>query len=690
MYIRYTRAASAVLCILTTETAVGADPIPNVTDTLDTIEVQGETIMPSETIVDTQQLSPGRDTGDTLRYLLGVSGSRMGGHGIDPTIRGLRQTQINVLLDGAYVHGGCPNRMDPPTSYAPVGGYEEITVIRGSKTLEYGGGGPGGTILFDRVTERFDAEEKVRGRFGAGYRGYSDTQEYSADVAGGNESLFGRFIGSYTDAQNYEDGNGDEVRSSFTQPSGTVILGYTPSDATRAEVSYDKQKTLDALFPGAGMDSPESDNETVRLKFDTRDRGGFFARVKAEFYSSEVDHVMDNYTFRLNLGMKMRAPSTSDTIGGRLVTEIDSLVGLWKVGVNVQNNDRDAKRFNDTGPQPLLNSVLWPGVEIDQTGVFAELTHDLNERNRVIGGLRYDRVESNASKADLDPPGMLLSPNQLYAIYYDGAQAKKDTDHNVGGLLRFEHDLTNGAGTLYAGITRSVRTPDATERFIASNSMTPSDRWVGNPYLNPEKHHQIELGVMMRGERWDAEGSLYYNAVSDYILRDRFTAGGNNATIYRNIDATLIGGEASVSYRFSYNWRTELGVAYVWAENDTDDRPIAQTPPLEGSASIEYSQDKLIAGASVRAATKQTRVDLDSSTGIPGQGLDVQKTPGWGVLDLYTTYEVNGSITLDIGVDNVFDKAYAQHLNRSNAFDPTQVQVNEPGRAAWIKFSAEF
>jgi iron complex outermembrane receptor protein len=38
----------------------------------------------------------------------------------------------------------------------------------------------------------------------------------------------------------------------------------------------------------------------------------------------------------------------------------------------------------------------------------------------------------------------------------------------------------------------------------------------------------------------------------------------------------------------------------------------------------------------------------------------------------------------------VFDKNYPQHLNRANAFDPTQVQVNEPGRSAWLKVKATF
>ena len=91
-----------------------------------------------------------------------------GGHGTDPVIRGLGQTRLNILLDGAYVHGGCPNRMDPPTAYAPMGSYEEITVIRGTQTLEYGGGGPGGTLLFERVTGRFDSDKMARGRLNAG------------------------------------------------------------------------------------------------------------------------------------------------------------------------------------------------------------------------------------------------------------------------------------------------------------------------------------------------------------------------------------------------------------------------------------------------------------------------------------------------------------------------------------------
>ena len=47
-------------------------------------------------------------------------------------------------------------------------------------------------------------------------------------------------------------------------------------------------------------------------------------------------------------------------------------------------------------------------------------------------------------------------------------------------------------------------------------------------------------------------------------------------------------------------------------------------------------------------------------------------------------------VALDAGIDNLFDKAYANHLNRANAFDPVQVQVNEPGRSFWARLTATF
>lgn len=54
----------------------------------------------------------------------GVSGMRLRGQG---------ETRVNILLDGAYVHGSRRNRMDPATSYAPLTSYDKKTLIRGNQ-----------------------------------------------------------------------------------------------------------------------------------------------------------------------------------------------------------------------------------------------------------------------------------------------------------------------------------------------------------------------------------------------------------------------------------------------------------------------------------------------------------------------------------------------------------------------------
>jgi len=153
---------------------------------------------PSEVVWPPREIQPGMasDGGELLRNIPGIAGSRMGGHGIEPIIRGQSHNRLNVILDGAYMYGACPNRMDPSTAYATVESYDQVTIIKGSQSVVHGGGGSGGTILFERETERFYEDEKFRGSISAGYQGNSDTKEASIDLAAGTQNAFIRMIGN--------------------------------------------------------------------------------------------------------------------------------------------------------------------------------------------------------------------------------------------------------------------------------------------------------------------------------------------------------------------------------------------------------------------------------------------------------------------------------------------------------------
>jgi len=436
---------------------------------LPTITVEGERLpepgISQEETEDT--LGTPVDGGDFLRSLPGVSGSRMGGHGIDPIIRGQSKNQLNILLDGAYVHGGCPNRMDPPTAYSPIETYDTVTVLKGSQTVIYGGGGSGGTVLFERKTPRFSQDEYIRGKMGAGYTSNSATQELFGDVTLGNTQGFVRGIVEYQDTDNYEDGDGNETRAAVTNQTGNIILGYTPSDKTRFELGFEANRIDDALYAGAGMDSPKGDNDTIRFRFETE------WGTKGELYYSDVDHTMDNYSLRsLTAPMKMLVDAKSKTQGGRISHNwlLDNDME-WTLGLDYQHNNREANRF--AGPASVtvpinLQSIMWPDADLTQIGLFGETLMPFRELNQLKFGLRYDRVASEASLANKTAMGG-VTPNQLYNQYY-GKSAEEQDENNVGGFIRYERELRDGDGFAFLSISRTVRTADATERFLAANN----------------------------------------------------------------------------------------------------------------------------------------------------------------------------------------------------------------------------
>jgi iron complex outermembrane receptor protein len=630
------------------------------------------------------------DGGHFLRQVNGVNMSRFGGRGLEPIIRGQSQTQLNILLDGAYVHGGCPNRMDPPASWAALETYEKVEVIRGVQTLQYGGGGSGGTVLFERDTRALAEEEGLHGRVSGAASTNGLKYDFLADVIASGEKGYVRFFTEFKENDNYEDGDGKEVRSAFDHKQAGMVLGYTPTEDRLFEMTIERNEFTDALYPGSGMDSPEESGTFYKLRYLDKPDIAWIDDIKAEVYLMEVDHVMDNFSLReppVMMGMPMlrKTDTTSDTTGGRLVLSSTLQNTSVTYGIDLQRNVRNATLFNMnmTPPQELF--YLWPDATIQQLGIFAEATTRLDEKRRLVYGLRVDQVDASAGLADANPMPM-YSANMAYMTYY-GTKAEDQTETNVGGLLRYEIDLDYGV-TLFTGLSRTVRTADATERYMNKWGTNPADRWIGNPAIDPEKHHQIDLGILKQGGSHSLSATLFYDDVSDFILRD-VAAGqpgillADGAQIYRNVDAELYGLEIEGTWRLRPGLDLTAALAYVHATNTTDDRPIAQTPPLGGKVQLDYYSGRWTHGARLRFADSQDRVDPDSP-------LYIGETAGWAVFDLYGSYAINETFSMRWGIDNLFDKTYAEHASRSNLLDLEAIRVNEPGRVAWLKLTAEF
>ena len=639
--------------------------------------------------------APVTDTGERLRQVPGVTATRKGAKGFEPIIRGQQQNQLNVLMDNAYVYGACPGRMDPPTGYSSQVGYDRISVTRGYDSVIYGAGGSGGTIRLERDDPDFSKKllnsqeyPSTVGKSFAGYTGNSSTRTLALDIAAGSDSTYLRAYGEHQNAGNYKTGKGKSISSAFRSDSGGLLLSGDVTEHTRMELNVEAVRDNDVYYSGNGMDAPWAKADIWRFKTLYNQALVIFDSLEFSVYRSDVQHLMDNYSVRRRKpesSTGLRAPSSSLTWGGRLlgITRFDQ--GELSSGLDYQANDRDARRYkSDLGgtDASVFQSHMWPGVEYRQLGAFTELDYDLNDTHHFRAGIRYDRFRADATRANNLALGD-NSPDALYQKYY-GTLAKTKREGNLSGLVSWAHDVSE-IQSIEVKTSRSVRTADASERFIASRGSCchGSDDWVGNPDIKPEKHHQLDASYQHQLHNLSFTATAYIDEVSDYILRSSSESG---AVLYQNVDARLYGLELETRYHSGF-WKPVLSVAWTRGINkdSTDRKYLPQIPPLMATLKLDYQTRLWLLGARCELASSQAEVDTAS-------GLDAGSSKGYAIFHLYGWYQLTPSLKLQGGVENLLNKNYAMHVNHASRdpFNPEALRVNEPGRQVWLGISMKF
>ncbi len=621
---------------------------------------------------------PVHDAGELLRSVTGMSATRRGGRGFEPIIRGQSQNRLNIISDGAFNYGACPGRMDPPTTYVGFDSFDQVSVIKGNRSVIYGAGGSGGTLLFEHQRPEFD-ESGYRGNVRLGYTGNSDLRSAAVDFAAGNDRGFVRVFGENIESDNYDDGDGNTVSSAFDSNSFGVIVGGDIGNHY-LEASHEVANEEDLFYAGNGMDAPYADSTTSRFKWDYNASIGPVDALSLNLYRSDVTHLMDNYTLRPRNAMPngMAAPSSSDTWGGRFMATLNGDNSEWRLGIDHRANDRRADLFMDAGKDgsfDMLVSRMWPDIEQRLTGLFAELDYELNAVDELRVGVRYDQFRSEATSSE-KPAGMMgaATPANLYQANY-GTRSNKATTNDLGLVLGWDRKLSES--TLFStNLSRSVRHPDASENFIARSAMGKS--WVGNPNIDPEIHQQLDLTLLSRQDDSHWSATVYWDEVTDYI--ERYNRG--TATLYRNTNAQLRGVELEAGKPLFGGVSARVGIAYTEGEGDNGD--LATISPLQATTHVDYQRDGWSVGVQWIVADRQNRIDVDND--VP------EETAGFGVVNIYGNWEVTDALSLEAGVENVADKNYAYHVNTasSDPFDPTAVRVNEPGRQYWIKARYQF
>jgi len=629
-----------------------------------------------------RQPLPAHDGADYLKTIPGFSVIRKGGTDGDPVFRGMAASRVNILLDGEQALGGCGMRMDPPTAYVFPEAYDRIVVVKGPQTVLHGPGNSAASVSFERDVKRF-----ARGDYAlhASALGASaGRNDLVGDLRVGNPGLYAQVTGTRAESDDYEDGAGHRVHSAYERWSASGALGWTPDDRTVVEVSGIASDG-EAAYADRTMDGVLFDRENLGLRVRRDDGTGLARGFEAQAYYNYVDHVMDNYSLRdftpspTMPGKVVQNPDRRTT-GGKATLDLAWGAGVTAtVGADLQENQHSLRATMNQDAMPYQAMARVDDAWFRSVGLFGEVNRPLTARQRVVFGLRADEWQARDERTMLRI-AMTTVPNPT-------AGAARKT-WLPAGFARYEHDLAGRPATLFVGLGRVERFPDYWELISAGKESVDS---LSAFDTRPEETTQLDAGFVYAGSRLSASVSAFYSDVDDYILiQTGYLKGMRSTTVTRNVDARTWGGEADATYALTARWRFTGTLAYTRGENRTDDLPLAQMPPLELRAGVDYSGARWSAGALWRVVAEQDRYAVRQGNVV---GQDLGRTGGFGVLSVNAGWKPAPGVLVSAGIDNLFDKAYAEHLSRGGAavsgYEQT-TRVNEPGRTLWLKVGASF
>ena len=606
-----------------------------------------------------RQPLPAHDGADFLKSVPGFSIMRKAGTDGEPNFRGMGGSRVNILADDQNIFGGCGQRMDAPTAYIFPEIYDKVTVIKGPQTVLYPGHGSAATVRFEKEQKTYD--KPGYDIHASGLVGSFGRHDEVVDANLGNKDYFATFTGSNSKSDNYKDGNGNEVYSKYHRYSASSSVGVTPDNNKRFELSAGRSNGY-AAYADRTMDGTKFLRENIAGKGQIKNVSDLVEKIDFQVSRSTIFHTMSE-AMRGNPSSYMDV--THDTNAARITSDLNlRATTRAKVGF-------DYSQAKHGGNMPGMGAItITEDSEFKNASLFAEVAEQLSKNNKLIAGYRGDSWEV----ADKRSSGASTTSGQTRKEFTNSAFARVE---------RALESIPNS--TSYVGFGRSERMPDYWELISNKQNSSGASALMST---KTEKTNQLDLGLLHKSGPLDLSASAFYNKINDFILvdaRSGYTSGMYGTPSSRNIDAHTYGAEVTSSYALSNVVKFNSSVAYVKGKNETDGLPLAQLAPLDGRLALAYDDKKYSYGALLRLVAPKDEVAVGQGN-ISGQ--DIAKSGGFGIFSLNTGYKPNKKTLIAAGVDNVFDKAYAEFISRAGASVAGYTQttrVNEPGRTAWLK-----
>lgn len=628
-----------------------------------------------------------KNVGDIFGNKSGFGVVKRGGYAMDPVFRSFKYEQLNLIYDGGvYISNACPNRMDPASTQISPAEIDRIELVKGPYSVRYGltmGG------LINIITNKPASSEtfKIHGDLEGGYEvnGNGITGRGSISAIGKKYDI--ALQGGAISFDDYKNGDGETVPSSFSTYNYAVKVGLNPTPNQRFQINWRQSYGKDIEHASLPMDSPKDNSSILSLDYGIRNINDKLASLNAKTYFTYVDHLMTNENRPNFMMVDAQAPVTATTYGGRLELGLKtSEKSMLFVGMDMRSVGKDGERYrilkimngNPLDPPREFTDKIWQDSWQYDIGGFAEANFTLDEKWDLLVGGRLDYVKSG-----IDDP----------APDFEALYGEIDPDAEFTFSLTSSLNYNFGHhGLAQLSIGRGQRAADLTERYINHfNVGVDAYEYVGDPNLTSEINNQVDLLFKNAHGKFFWSADIFYSYMQNYIsaivdeslprkympmLEPRY------AKRFINIDkAWQTGFDAEIGYNFTTAFSAMIGAYYTMAQNVDFDEPLPEIPPLTGLFSLKYEKPKYWGEFKGRMVAEQDRVS---------ESFDETASPGFSVYDLMAGYSPTKNIDLTFALKNMFNANYFEHLSRPYKNQSENGMFYEPGRSFRIGLKLRF
>ena len=631
---------------------------------------------------------------DAIAHQPGVSQLTTGGSISKPIIRGLGYNRVVVMSEGVRQEGqqwGDEHGVEVDGSSV-----NSVEILKGPASLMYGSDAMAGVVILHPQATLPEGE--MRANVSTEYQTNNGLFGYNLSMSGNQQGFVWDARYSQKLAHAYKNKyDGYVPGSQFRERAGRLMLGVnkgwghsrltatvyhlTPGiiegerdpETGELECSTDNVKTYGKALPFQQVKHYKAvwDNSLNLSKGYLKAIIGYQQNRRQEFEES-----MDEYElyFKLHTLTYDLRYVTNEFDGWKLSTGIG---GMYQKSVN-------------EGEEYLI-----PDYRLFDFGIYATATKTLGDKWTLNGGVRYDHRRLHGDE--------LIEDGEMR--FTDFSRHFNGLTGSIGAVCNINEHFN-----LRLNVARGFRTPNMSE--LASNGVHEgSIRYeLGSQQLKAEYSLQADLGLDFTSQYVSAQLALFANRIDNYIFTHRVPGEieeGYLTYAYTQGDARLLGFEAGIDFHPIHSVHFSNSFSYVDAQlmhATADTKYLPFTPAPKWSSELKWElfhhshstishhhSDYASALSHIASHVSHVASGLSFNNLYVAAGLDCYlkqthiysaddtetATPAYALFSLSagTDLQINGKkvAELYITADNLFNRAYQNHLSRLKYADENSV-----------------